>query len=65
MTLSQRWESQRLRWGLMVSLNLVPELALEGQGRVGGPAQPDPEYMPPSWGPASQQTWVCRPHQDS
>lgn len=35
---SQRREGQRLRWGLMVSLNRVPELAPEGQGRVRAPA---------------------------
>ena len=33
-----RREAQRLRWGLRVSLNLVPELAVEGQGRVQSPS---------------------------
>lgn len=42
---SQRREGQRLRWGLMVSLNRVPELAPEGQGRVRAPAH---LILPPS-----------------
>lgn len=46
--------AQRLRRGLRVSLNLVPELALEGQGKVRAPAHLILQtcHLPGVWAPS-------------